>query len=80
MRVDEGPQLILSQFSSLLNMVGAGMGVSVIPEMAVEKNSRCHYVRIADESARRTIGATVLRGRFLTRVFRSFLAHLHPAI
>jgi LysR family hydrogen peroxide-inducible transcriptional activator len=80
-RARVNPQVVFEsgQFSSLLNMVGAGMGISIIPEMAVEKNSRCRYVRIADPSASRTIGAAVLRGRFLTRVVRNFLAHLNPA-
>jgi LysR family transcriptional regulator, hydrogen peroxide-inducible genes activator len=73
------PRIIFEsgQFSSLLSMVGAGMGVSIVPEMAIEKNSRCRYVRIADEEASRTIGAVVLRGRSLTRVQLSFLSHLH---
>ncbi|HKT46542.1 MAG TPA: LysR substrate-binding domain-containing protein [Candidatus Acidoferrales bacterium] len=64
------------QFSSLLSMVGAGMGVSIVPEMAVERSSRCKYVRIADEHAVRTVGAAVLRGRSLTRAQSSFLEHL----
>jgi LysR family hydrogen peroxide-inducible transcriptional activator len=73
------PQIIFEsgQFSSLLSMVGAGMGVSIVPEMAIEKNSRCRYVRVADDQALRTIGAVVLRGRSLTRAQLSFLSHLH---
>ena len=67
------------QFSSLLSMVGAGMGVSIVPEMAIEKQSQCRYVRIADDQAVRTIGAVVLRGRSLTRAHRAFLAHLRDA-
>src|SRR4029077_3747371 len=80
-RARVNPQIVFEsgQFSSLLNMVGTGMGVSIIPEMAVEKNSRCRYVRLADQTPRRTIGAAVLRGRFLTRVVRNFLTHLQPA-
>jgi hypothetical protein len=27
------------------------MGVSIVPEMAIEKNSACHYVHIADDKA-----------------------------
>ena len=75
------PQIVFEsgQFSSLLSMVGAGMGVSIVPEMAIEKKSQCHYVRIADEQAVRTIGAVVLRGRSLTRAHRAFLAHLGAA-
>src|SRR4029077_8450008 len=75
------PQIVFEsgQFSSLLSMVGAGMGVSIVPEMAIEKKSQCRYVRIADEQAVRTIGMAVLRGRSLTRAHRAFLAHLRDA-
>src|ERR1700720_1296507 len=63
------PQIIFEsgQFSSLLSMVGAGMGVSIVPEMAIDKKSRCRFVRIDDPAAARTIGALVLRGRSLSR-------------
>lgn len=72
------PQIIFEsgQFSSLLSMVGAGMGVSIVPQMAMEKSGRCRYVRIADASATRTIAALVLRGRSLSRAHVGFLAHL----
>jgi LysR family hydrogen peroxide-inducible transcriptional activator len=64
------------QFSSLLSMVGAGMGVSIVPEMAIERKSLCRYIRIADEQAVRTIGVVVLRGRSITRAHSAFLSHL----
>lgn len=67
------------QFSSILGMVGAGMGVSIVPAMAVEKRSGCRFVRIADEEALRIIGAAVLRGRTLTRLQRAFLARLRTS-
>jgi LysR family hydrogen peroxide-inducible transcriptional activator len=74
------PRIIFEsgQFSSILSMVSTGMGVSIVPEMAIEKEARCRYVRIADDEATRTIGATVLRGRSLTRLQHAFLAHLRP--
>jgi LysR family hydrogen peroxide-inducible transcriptional activator len=80
-RARVNPQVIFEsgQFSSILSMVGAGMGVSIVPEMAVEKHAHCRYVRIADDEATRTIGAVVLRGRSLTRVHQAFLAHLRTA-
>jgi len=62
--------------SSLLAMVGAGMGVSLVPEMAVDKAEPCRFVRIADPQATRTIAAVVLRGRTLTRASRALLSHL----
>jgi LysR family transcriptional regulator, hydrogen peroxide-inducible genes activator len=75
------PQVIFEsgQFSSILSMVGTGMGVSIVPEMAVDKHQGCRYVRIADAEATRTIGAVVLRGRSLTRVHLAFLSRLRSA-
>jgi LysR family hydrogen peroxide-inducible transcriptional activator len=72
------PQIIFEsgQFSSLLSMVGAGMGVSIVPEMAIERDSRCRYIRISDPDATRTIGAAVLRGRSQSRAHQIFLSHL----
>jgi LysR family hydrogen peroxide-inducible transcriptional activator len=72
------PQVIFEsgQFSSLLSMVGAGMGVSIVPEMAIEKKSQCRYVCLADVQAARTIGTVVLRGRSLTRAHFAFLEHV----
>jgi len=80
-RARVSPQVIFEsgQFSSILSMVGTGMGVSIVPEMAIEKTAHCRYVRIADGEATRTVGATVLRGRSLTRLHQAFLAHLRPA-
>jgi len=80
-RVRVHPQVIFEsgQFSSLLSMVGAGMGVSIVPQMAIEKKSRCRFVRIEDAAAARTIGAVVLRGRSLSRAHHAFLAHLHDS-
>ena len=72
------PQIVFEsgQFSSLLSMVGAGMGVSIVPEMAIERNLPCRYVHIADEQAARIIGTVVLRGRSLTRAHFAFLENL----
>lgn len=64
------------QFSSILAMVGAGMGISIVPEMALERRPDLSYIQIADERAGRTIGVAVLKGHFLTGVQRAFLNHL----
>jgi LysR family hydrogen peroxide-inducible transcriptional activator len=61
---------------SLLAMVGAGMGVSLVPQMAVDKSKPCRFVRLTDTQATRTIAAVVLRGRTLNRSSRALLAHL----
>jgi len=75
------PQVIFEsgQFSSLLGMVGAGMGVSIIPQMAVDKKAGCRYVSISDPEATRTIGVVVLRGRSLTRANLGFLSLLRQS-
>ena len=62
------------QFSSLLGMVAAGVGVSLIPEMAIDLNVGCRYVRLSDTQATRTIVAAVLRGRSLNRVQEAFVS------
>jgi LysR family hydrogen peroxide-inducible transcriptional activator len=45
------------QFSSILSMVSAGLGVSIVLAMAVEKRAGCRQIPLADERAARTIGA-----------------------
>ena len=67
------------QFSSLLGMVAAGVGVSLVPEMAVDKSARCSFVRISDAQASRTIVAAVLKGRSFNRVQQAFLDHVRAA-
>ncbi len=61
------------QFSSLLGMVAAGVGVSLVPEMAVDRNVACRYVRLSDMQATRTIVTAVVRGRSFNRVQQSFI-------
>lgn len=65
-----------SQFSSLLGMVAAGVGVSLVPQMAVDRSLPCKYLRLSDASATRTIVAAVLRGRSFNRVQQAFLSAL----
>ena len=72
------PKIIFEsgQFSSILSMVCAGLGVSIIPAMALEKRPGCQFVPLADGRATRAIGAVTLHGRSLSRVQQAFLAHL----
>lgn len=62
------------QFSSLLGMVAAGVGVSLVPEMAVDPNANCRFVPLSDPRATRTVVAAVLRGRSFNRVQQAFLS------
>jgi LysR family hydrogen peroxide-inducible transcriptional activator len=77
-RAHLNPQIVFEsgQFSSILSMVSAGLGVSVVPEMAVEKRPGCRFVPLADERAFRTVGAITPRGKSATRLQEAFLAHL----
>jgi LysR family transcriptional regulator, hydrogen peroxide-inducible genes activator len=61
------------QFSSVLGMVAAGVGVSLVPEMAIDRNAGCRYVKLSDAAATRTIVAAVLRGRSFNRVQQAFV-------
>lgn len=61
------------QFSSLIGMVAAGVGVSLIPEMAIDRNPACRYIRLNDARATRTVVAAVLRGRSFNRIQQAFL-------
>jgi LysR family transcriptional regulator, hydrogen peroxide-inducible genes activator len=77
-RARVSPQVVFEsgQFSSLLGLVGAGMGISLVPAMAVTRDSHLRFVRIADSEATRTIGALTLRGRSLSRAHQAFLSTL----
>jgi LysR family hydrogen peroxide-inducible transcriptional activator len=68
------------QFSSVLAMVGAGVGISMVPSMAVEKRADCCYVQLTDSRARRTIVLATLRGRSLGLVQKRFAALIAPAV
>src|ERR1700757_5055776 len=67
------------QFSSLLGLVGAGVGISLVPAMAVDRRAQVRFVRISDPAATRTIGALTLRGRSVSRANRAFLSTLRQA-
>jgi LysR family transcriptional regulator, hydrogen peroxide-inducible genes activator len=62
------------QFSSLFGMVAAGVGISLAPEMAIDRNAGCRYVRLSDTRATRTIVVAALRGRSFNRVQQAFLS------
>ena len=64
------------QFSSIFGLVAAGIGVSIAPEMAIDRNAGCAYVRLSDVRATRTIVAAQLHGRTLNHVQQAFLAQI----
>src|SRR2546425_7517589 len=64
------------QFATILAMVAANTGVSVVPQMAVEKREGCRFIPIADEAACRRVGAVQLKQHFRSRAQDAFLKHL----
>lgn len=62
------------QFSSILGMVAAGIGVSLVPEMAIDRHAGCRYVRLRESRAVRTIVLASLRGRSFNHVQRVLAA------
>jgi LysR family hydrogen peroxide-inducible transcriptional activator len=56
------------QFSSILGMVAAGIGLSLVPEMAIDRHAGCRYIRLRESRAVRTIVLASLRGRSFNRV------------
>ncbi|MFZ0432749.1 MAG: LysR substrate-binding domain-containing protein [Candidatus Acidiferrales bacterium] len=63
-------------FSTILSMVATGMGVSVVPAMAVNKHSGCRFVPLGDERMARSVGFVQLKHRFPTRAQRAFIEEL----
>ncbi len=63
-------------FSTILAMVATGMGVSIVPEMAIERRPGCRFLRINDERSVRRIGLVYLRNHFQTHVQQVLLHHL----
>jgi|SRR5579864_1891262 len=64
------------QFSTLLAMVAAGMGVSVVPEMAIEPRAGCSFVPLIDEAAYRRVGVVQFKHHFRSRGQVAFVRHL----
>jgi LysR family transcriptional regulator, hydrogen peroxide-inducible genes activator len=63
-------------FGTILAMVAAGMGISIVPEMAIERRNGCRFVPIQDDRAMRRIGVVRLRSHFCSRPQQEFLRYL----
>jgi LysR family hydrogen peroxide-inducible transcriptional activator len=55
------------QFATILAMVAAGVGISVVPGMAVQRAPGCRFVRIDDARAHRRFGIIHLKHHFLSK-------------
>jgi LysR family hydrogen peroxide-inducible transcriptional activator len=68
------------QFATILAMVAANTGVSMVPQMAVEKREGCRFIPIADEGVGRRVGAVQLKQHFRSRAQDGFLRHLQQSV
>lgn len=64
------------QFATILAMVSAGMGISAVPQMAVQPVRGCRFIRIGNPNASRAVGLTTLARHFQTRAERLFVQHV----
>lgn len=60
------------QFTTILAVVGGGTGVSVVPQMAVERRKGCRFIPIADEGAYRRVG--IVQPRVGNSVYQKWAA------
>jgi len=67
-------------FTTILGMVAAGMGISFVPEMAVEPRIGCRFIPIDDERAVRRVGLVRLQNHFRSRPQREFIEHLSASV
>jgi LysR family transcriptional regulator, hydrogen peroxide-inducible genes activator len=63
-------------FATILAMVSAGMGFSVVPEMAIEKRAGCRFLRLGDDRSFRRIGLVHLKNHFQTHSQRALVEYL----
>jgi LysR family hydrogen peroxide-inducible transcriptional activator len=64
------------QFATIMAMVATGVGVSLVPEMAIDHNKGCRFIPIADKGAYRRIGIVQVKRHFRSRVHQAFVEHL----
>lgn len=64
------------QFTTILAMVAAGVGLSIVPEMAVDERPSCRFIPLADAGVYRRVGILQLKRHFRSRVQRAFVEHL----
>jgi LysR family transcriptional regulator, hydrogen peroxide-inducible genes activator len=68
------------QFSTILAMVAANTGVSLVPQMAVERRPGCCFIPIKGNEAYRRVGVVQLGQHFHNRAQRAFLRLLQQNV
>jgi LysR family hydrogen peroxide-inducible transcriptional activator len=75
-RLDPNVVFESGRFTTILAMVAAGTGVSVVPQMAVESRPGCRFIPLADKGAFRRVGIVQLKQHFRRRAHHAFLKHI----
>jgi LysR family transcriptional regulator, hydrogen peroxide-inducible genes activator len=63
-------------FATILAMVSAGMGLSIVPEMAIENRAGCRFLKLGDDRSYRKIGLVHLKNHFQTHSQRALVEYL----
>jgi LysR family transcriptional regulator, hydrogen peroxide-inducible genes activator len=63
-------------FATVLAMVSAGLGVSIIPRMAIEKKGGCAFAALQDEPRTRVIALVRLKRHSVSPAHRLLVEHL----
>jgi LysR family transcriptional regulator, hydrogen peroxide-inducible genes activator len=64
------------QFATILAMVAAGMGISAVPAMAVQRYPGCCFVPLKGKNSIRKVGVVRLKHHFETRAQQVLVAHI----
>ncbi len=67
------------QFTSILSMVQAGLGVSLVPRMAAEERPGCRFVAVRGPGAARRIGLVRLKRHFVSGAQKRLASFLKKA-
>ena len=76
------PDVVLEAMSleTVLAMVSSGLGVSLIPQMALKKTKGCKFVPLRDTSITRTLGLVRLKDRELGVTRLLFVEYLKQSL
>jgi LysR family transcriptional regulator, hydrogen peroxide-inducible genes activator len=77
-RANFSPQIFAEagHFASVLSMVAAGLGISVVPQMVMNERLDCRLVPLQDKGAYRDVAMVTLKGRYCTRALTEFLTEV----
>jgi LysR family transcriptional regulator, hydrogen peroxide-inducible genes activator len=67
------------QFATILAMVAAGMGVSAVPAMAVQKQPGCKFIPISGKHSTRKVGIVTSRNHYQSRAQRLLMKQMRDA-